>query len=164
MLGADMASIFSGAISLLLISGISAMVWIGSRVTASIASEYRLWSYFRQKGNSVPVKALILQGIISTFLVITGTFEQIMIYCGVLLSISSLLVVIGVFILRYKNKEESSFRTPLFPFFQIIFILISLWMIVFAFLNEIRETLLGLLNIGFGLIIYIISKLKYKIG
>ncbi|MDR0658899.1 MAG: amino acid permease [Mediterranea sp.] len=158
ILGESVAPVFGGAISLLLISGISAMVWIGSRVTASIASEYRLWSFFQQKENSVPVRALVLQGIISAFLIITGTFEQIMIYCGVLLSISSLLVVAGVFVLRYKNKQGYTFRTPLFPLFQIIFILASLWMIVFAFLNETKETLLGLLNLGFGLITYAISK------
>ncbi|MDR1370488.1 MAG: amino acid permease [Dysgonamonadaceae bacterium] len=162
ILGANAASIFGGAISLLLISGISAMVWIGSRVTASIASEYRLWRFFQQKANGVPVRALVLQGIISAFLIMTGTFKQIIIYCGVLLSISSLLVVIGIFILRYKNKQELSFRSPLFPLFQIIFILASLWMIIFAFLNETKETLLGLLNIGFGLITYAISKYKYK--
>jgi APA family basic amino acid/polyamine antiporter len=163
MLGAKAASIFSGAISLLLISGISAMVWIGSRVTASIAADYKLWHFFRQKANSVPVRALILQGFISAFLIITGTFEQILIYCGILLTVSSLLVVTGVFVLRYKNKkEEKTFRTPLFPLFQIIFILASLAMIVFAILTEIREIMLGLLNLGLGLLTYFISKLKYK--
>lgn len=160
--GANVASIFGGAISLLLISGISAMVWVGSRVTVSIASEYRLWSFFQRKVNDVPVRALVLQGLISTFLIVTGTFEQIMIYCGVLLSVSSLLVVAGVFILRYKNRREYSFRAPLFPLFQLIFILVSLWMIVFAFLNETKETLLGLLNLGFGLITYFISKHKLQ--
>jgi len=163
ILGAKAASIFSGAISLLLISGISAMVWIGSRVTASIAADYKLWHFFRQKENSVPVRALILQGIISAILIITGTFEQILIYCGVLLTISSLMVVAGVFVLRHKNrKEEKTFRAPLFPLFQIIFILASIAMIVFAVLNETKEIMLGLLNLGLGFLTYIIGKLKYK--
>ena len=163
MLGAKASSVFSGAISLLLISGISAMVWIGSRVTASIAAEYRLWHFFRQKENRVPVRALILQAVISSVLILTGTFEQIMIYCGILLTVSSLLVVTGVFVLRYKNKkQENTFSSPLFPLFQIIFILASLAMIIFACFTEIKEIMLGLLNVGLGLITYMISKLKYK--
>jgi APA family basic amino acid/polyamine antiporter len=163
ILGAKAASVFSGAISLRLVSGISAMVWIGSRVTASIAAEYKLWHFFRQKENKVPIRALILQGIISAFLIITGTFEQIMVYCGILLTVSSLLVVIGVFVLRYRNKKTvQTFRAPLFPLFQIIFILASIAMIVFACLTEIKEIMLGLLHVGLGLITYIINKLKYK--
>ncbi|MDR0536474.1 MAG: amino acid permease [Tannerellaceae bacterium] len=158
IIGVKAASIFGGAISLLLISGISAMVWIGSRVTAGIAAEYGLWRFFRQKGNEIPVKALMLQGIISAFLIITGTFEQIMIYCGVLLTVSSLLVVTGVFVLRYKKEGGYSFRSPFFPLFQVIFIAASLWMIVFAVITKTEESLLGLLNIGVGLMTYIISK------
>jgi APA family basic amino acid/polyamine antiporter len=160
LLGADTAGLFGGAISLLLISGISAMVWVGPRVTASIAAEHSLWSYFKKKQNGIPRRALALQCAISSFLLLTGTFEQIMIYCGVLLTISSLLVVAGVFLLRHKNKNNPApeYRSPLFPFFQIIFIIISLWMIVFAFINATGETLLGLCNLALGLATYFISK------
>ncbi len=93
------------------------MVWVGPRVTASIAKEYSLWKYFKDNAKGIPVKALWLQFLISVILILSGTFEQIMIYCGVLLSVSCLLVVIGTFILRVKNKDSLSkgFKSPLFP-------------------------------------------------
>lgn len=160
MLGSQTAKLFSGAISLLLISGISAMVWVGPRVTSSIAKEYSLWHWFKSKENSIPVKALWLQFAISTILILTGTFEQIMIYCGILLSISCLLVVIGTFILRIKHKEmlANSFKSPLFPLFQLFFIAISLWMIGFIIYNNPIECLIGLSNIILGLMTYVFSK------
>lgn len=161
MLGENIGNLFGLAISLLLISGISAMVWVGPRVTASIAREHRLWHYFQSGSDGIPKRALWLQFGITAILLLTGTFEQIMIYCGVLLTISSMLTVFGVFVLRRKNKEnpvESTYKSPLFPFFQVLFLLLSLWMVVFAFIHNTYETMLGLSNLIVGLISYLWSK------
>ncbi|MDR1200156.1 MAG: amino acid permease, partial [Tannerellaceae bacterium] len=164
MLGDQPAKIFSAAISLLLISGISAMVWVGPRVTASIAKEHRLWNYFRSNSSGMPVRALWLQFSISAILLVSGTFEQIMIYCGVLLSISSLLVVGGTFVLRAKNDNSSveGFKSPLFPLFQLFFIAISIWMISFTFINNLFECLIGLSNLVIGLGTYFLSNKRKR--
>lgn len=156
MLGSGMASLFGSAISLVLISSISAMVWVGPRVTATMAEECRLWHFFRHDQNEIPVRALWLQFLISSVLLISGTFEQIMVYCGILLSFSSMLVVAGTFVLRYreKDKELEGYRSPLFPFFQIFYIAVSVWMISFAFMNNPEESLLGLINVVVGLMTY----------
>lgn len=167
MLGSRGANVFSAAISLLLISGVSAMVWVGPRVTASIAGEYSFWRYFRADADGIPKRALWLQFLLSAILLLTGTFEQIMIYCGVLLNISTLLVVIGVFILRSKKRQDAaspahSFRSPFFPFFQILFIAVSLWMIAFAFINNTKECLLGFSNLLLGLLTFFLCRKKQK--
>ena len=129
-----------------------------SRVTASIAREYPLWRFFKARDNDVPRRALWLQFAISTTLLLSGTFEQIMIYCGVLLSISTLLVVLGVILVRYKKKAHpdntENFKSPAFLLFQIIFIAASLWMIAFAFLNHTKECMLGLINLLIGYLTY----------
>lgn len=159
MLGSGFAKIFSGGISLLLISGISAMVWVGPRVTASISERHHLWRCFKNNSRGIPVRALWLQFAISVVLIITGTFNQIMIYCGILLTFSSLLVIVGVFILRYRNrgKVAEGYKSPFFPFFQILFIIVAVWMIVFAFYNNTYESMIGLVNLLIGLITYFIS-------
>lgn len=160
VLGSNFAQIFSGGISLLLISGISAMVWVGPRVTASISEKYSLWRFFKRNSQGIPVNALWLQFAISSILIITGTFNQIMIYCGILLTFSSLLVVIGVFILRYRNRAKiiEGYKSPFFPFLQIIFMVVAIWMIALAFLNNTYESLAGLSNVVIGLITYLVNK------
>lgn len=162
MLGNKFSALFSGSLSLLLISGISAMVWVGPKVTAKIALKYPLCNYFKENKNGIPARASWLQFAISAFLLITGTFEQILIYCGVLLTISSLLVVIGVFKLRRKTTKTSSasFRSPAYPFFQLLYIILSVWIIVFAFINKPYETLLGTINLIIGAITWLFNK-KY---
>jgi len=159
MLGTEVGKLFGLAISLLLISGISAMVWVGSRVTSSIAIDHRFWQYFKTQKSNIPHKALWLQFAISALLILTGTFEQILIYCGILLTISSMATVIGVFKLRYQHKKRQTdnYKSPLFPFFQLIFITLSLWMIVYAFMNSPFEILVGFGNILLGWITYLIS-------
>lgn len=159
MLGTDFGKIFGLAISLLLVSGISAMVWVGSRVTSSIAKDHTFWNFFKIKKGNIPQRALWLQFAISALLILTGTFEQILIYCGILLTISSLATVLGVFKLRYQNKkmQTNSYKSPLFPLFQLIFITLSLWMIVYAFINSPFEILVGLGNILLGLATYLVS-------
>jgi len=165
MLGATAAKAFSAGISILLISGISAMIWVGPRVTSNIAKEHNLWKYFEAESGKIPHRAMWFQFVLTVLLLLTGTFEQIMIYCGVLLNISTLLVVIGSLILRYKNiKKTDSFRSPFFPFFQVLFIIVSLWMITFAFIHSPKECLFGLVNLLIGLITLIVSnKIKLKV-
>lgn len=162
MLGTDIAVLFGITISLLLVSGISAMIWVGPRVTSSIANEHYLWRYFKTTPGQIPIRSLWLQFGISAMLLITGTFEQIMIYCGILLTLSTLLVVIGVFVLRHKKGRMNGYRSPLFPLFQIIFIVISLWMICYTLINNPVETLIGLSNLLLGLISYFISRKQEK--
>lgn len=85
-----------------------------------------------------------------------------MIYCGILLTFSSLLVIVGVFILRYRNRGKviEGYKSPFFPFFQIIFAIVAIWMIVFAFLNNTYESLAGLINVILGLATYFIKPRK----
>lgn len=159
MLGSEIAAVFGLAISLLLVSGISAMVWVGSRVTSSIAKDHIFWNYFNVHKSNIPKRALWLQFVISSLLIVTGTFEQILIYCGVLLTISSMTTVLGVFKLRRQTKKQETkgYKSPFFPIFQIVYIALSLWMIVYAFINSPFEILVGLGNIVLGLATYLVS-------
>jgi APA family basic amino acid/polyamine antiporter len=58
MIGEEYGRLFGLAISLLLVSGISAMVWVGSRVTSSIAKDHRFCNYFKPEKNNIPQRAL----------------------------------------------------------------------------------------------------------
>ena len=158
ILSAQYGKYFGFAISLLLLSSISAMVWVGSRVTSSMAKDHKLWRYFRVEGTEIPKNALWLQFGISVLLIITGTFEQILIYCGILLTISSMITVLGVFKLRKQKKSEilQGFKSPLFPLFQILFVILSLWMIIYALLHNPFETMIGFTNLILGVLTYFI--------
>ncbi len=162
MLGNDVGDLFSLSISLLLISGISAMIWIGPRVTSTMARDFSIWHFFRAKNNSIPLRALWLQFIITSILLLTGTFEQILVYCGFLLTLSTMLTVFGVFKIRNDRKRypehADRFKSPFFPLFQIIFIIFSSGMVVFVFTEKPLEATMGLGNLALGGIIWLFDK------
>jgi len=159
MIGADIGKYFGLAISLLLVSGVSAMVWVGPRVTASIGKEHALWKYFSKEEQNVPARALWLQFALTSILLITGTFEQILIYCGVLLTLSSMMTVAGGIILRVQNEKGSSdaYKSPFSPLFHIIFIILALWMVIYAFVDKPFESMAGLGNLILGGITFWVS-------
>ena len=163
IMGAHAGDLFGLGISLLLLSGISAMIWVGPRVTAVMAADISSWRRFRIKGDMIPRKALWLQFAITSVLLLSGTFEQILIYCGFLLTLSSLLTVLGVFLIRQKKKntpeEIEAFRSPLFPLFQIIYIAFALAILVFTFVEKPLEATLGIGNLLLGVLVWVFGKI-----
>jgi APA family basic amino acid/polyamine antiporter len=155
LFGEEGGELISFGIALMLISSISAMVWAGPRVTQVMAEDHRLWKWFSKKTkNEVPLRAIWLQTTITLILLFTGTFEQVMIYSGFVLQLFAALAVAGVFVVRRKNTTKKGFRSPLFPLPQIIFLVLSLWVLVYLVFAQPLETGLGLLNLILGFLVY----------
>lgn len=106
------ARIIPGVIALLLISSISAMVWIGPRVITRISTDYGLNRIGRSNSRGVPVTAIILQYLITVILILSGTFEQILAFAGILLNLCSCLAV-SVLFLHYKSIGFKRLLAPL---------------------------------------------------
>ena len=147
--------LISFGIALLLISSISAMIWAGPRVTQVMGEDHRLWRWFSVKTTKqIPLRAIWLQAIITIVMVITGTFEQVMIYSGFILQLFAALAVAGVFVVRRKNKDQIGFRSPLFPIPQLLFLILSAWVIIYLLIAQPLESGLGLINIFVGFLLY----------
>ncbi len=143
-------------IALLLVASISAMVWVGPRVTQAMAREYRNWRYFaKENTNGIPVRAIVLQATISLFMVVTSSFEQLLIYSGFILQLFTTLSVAGVLVLRWQKRgDEGAYKSPVFPWFQLIFIAFSLWIMIYLLVDKPVESMLGLVNVLVGAISY----------
>ncbi|TAI49818.1 APC family permease [Flagellimonas allohymeniacidonis] len=166
LFGARGGELISFAIALMLVSSISAMVWAGPRVTQVMAEDHRLWQWFSKKsGRQVPVRAIWLQALITLTLLLTGTFEQVLIYSGFVLQLFAALAVAGVFVVRKKNKNVQSsktYRSPLFPIPQIIFLAFSGWVLTYLLIAQPWESGLGLLNLIVGYLVYQADKIYSK--
>lgn len=164
MFGKSAGNLFGLAISISLISSVSAMVWVGARITASMANDHTFLFLFKMQSNQLPVRALWLQFGISSLLILSGTFEQILVYCGILISLSSMLVVIGIYKIReqHPDAEGSGFKSPWYPFFQIIFVLLTVWMIIFTLYNKPWESLAGIINLLIGIATFYWGHFKIK--
>lgn len=145
ILGTKVGLIFSVVFSLALISGVSAMFIAAPRVAEQIGKDYSVFKLLgTQASNGAPKYALVLIFVISFFLVIFSSFKEIIEYIGLTLSIFSLLTVMGVFILRRREKNADSHSTNYvkawgYPITPIIFMAVTLWMIsYFVMIDPIR--------------------------
>ncbi|MEE9437531.1 MAG: amino acid permease [Saprospiraceae bacterium] len=160
MFDSNGGKIISIAIGLILISSISAMVWIGPKVTQVMGEDYRFWHWFSKLSEKeIPKRAIILQLLITLILLISGTFQQILIYSGFVLQLFGALSIYSVFLNRKKNGIKSlQFKTPLYPIPQLIFLFLSAWVLIYLLYQQPKQSLLGCINIGNGIIIYNFDK------
>jgi len=90
-----------------------------------------------------PVFSILLQAMIAIFMVLTSTFEALLLYIGFTLSLCASLTVLGFM------KLKKRFVFPAFAF-----ILANLWMMIFAILTKPLTLLAGFLTILAGFVLY----------
>lgn len=155
--------IMSGVISILLVSSISAMVYVGPRVTQAMGEDvYLLRPLAKRTKKLVPINALWLQSAISLVLILTASFEQIINFSGFVLNLCTLMVAIGLFVNRIKYPNiERPFKAWGYPVTPLIFMVIILWILIYMVIEKPIESLYGILTIFVGFVFYFInSKVK----
>ena len=79
-----------------LLASISSMTWIGPRVTMSMGEDHWLLRFLGRKNrNGVPANAVLVQMVIVCLLLLTRSFELVVIYIQFSLLLCSLLTVVG---------------------------------------------------------------------
>lgn len=160
--GNEGGRIMSGLICLGLVSSISAMTWVGPRVTMALGQDVRILAPFAAvTSGGVPLAALLAQLAIVIVLILTATFEKVLSYVQFSIQLCSCLTVIGLIVLR---RTEPDLPRPVrcwgYPFTPLIFITISGWMMTYQLLQQPRESLAGLGTILIGALLYWISPKK----
>lgn len=159
ILGAKGGMIMGLLISFGLISTISSMTWAGPRVSAAIGRDYRLFRFLqRENRNGIPWVALLAQtGIVLAM--IPFEFDEIIQYVQALLTLSSLLVVIGVFWLRFTRPEaERPYRAWGYPVTPLVFAGMSVYVLYFQVWGKTAEILAGLGTLVFGTLLYFVVR------
>lgn len=159
ILGSQSVKWISYLIALQLVSTISGYLWVGSRVTQATARENHLWSILgNENKNQIPIYAVIAHTIISILIILSGKFEEIFIYTAFVLQLlSTAAVSTSLFI---KKKDRVLFKRNIFLLMPIIFLLFSIYILYFTFINHPRESIIGLGIVGIGMILYFFDKKK----
>lgn len=163
--GGWMGSFFSILVGVALLSSLSAFIIIGPRVYFAMARD-RLFFPFAAEVHpkfGVPGKAILIQGLIAGFMVLVGSFEQLLIYIGFALGIFPWLAIFGLFLSRKRKIGEASavkvFAYPLVPLF---YLLSSLLLMIVAFVNRPVESGIAILTVLCGIPIYFLWAQKFQ--
>jgi basic amino acid/polyamine antiporter, APA family len=158
--GAVGGEIVSALIGIGLIATISAMAWIGPRITKRMAEDLpKLRLLGKTSAKGTPYAATILQLVIVTVLVGTGTFQTVLIYTQFSLLLCSFLTVLGLIVLRVREPGlERPYKVWGYPVTPILFLSVTLYMMIYVIHDRPTESLLGLITVITGLIIYFFGK------
>ena len=160
LFGAGIGNAFSLVIAFLLLSSLSAMIMAGPRIYQSMGEDYRAFRFLtKRKGNSGPFWAIALQAVIAIGMLMTARFDELITYMGFTLSISTALTVVGVFVMRRKRPNMiRPYKCWGYPVTPVIFLLLSLWMVVFTFMERPTVAFVGAGTIAVGMLLYFIVR------
>jgi len=160
LFGPTIGAAFSLLFSLALLSTLSAMTIAGPRVIEAMGQDYpRLGFFNRHNRFAMPHRAILFQSGWAITLVLISSFQEIIQYISVSLSVFSMLTVLSVFRLRKSHPQpEAGFRMPLFPLPPLAFAGVSVWMIAVVFLSSPVVLVYVLVTLLPGIGLYLAAK------
>ncbi|WP_324672969.1 APC family permease [Hymenobacter sp. GOD-10R] len=154
--GLAVGRLMGGVIAVLLVSTVSSMVFAGPRIVQVMGEDLpalRGLAVVSRQG--IPVRAMLLQALLTLFFIVTSTFEEVLLYAGFVLSLSTFLTVLGLFVLRWRQPQLTRpYRTWAYPVPPLLFLALSGWTLVFILRDKPVESLLGLLTVLVGAGVY----------
>lgn len=156
LFGTHGAKVMAGLICIGLLSSISAMMWIGPRITLTMGEDFSALRWLGRKNtDGLPVTATLTQGAIVAVLILTSRFAEVLTGVQFALQACSFFTVLGVIILRRTEPDlPRPYKTFGYPLTPLLFLLISAWMMAQIWLSHPRETLLGSGLLALGLLLY----------
>ena len=144
------AKIVGLGISILLISTVSSYIFIGPRIMQVMGEDHGYLHFLSKKNDQgIPTVAFSIQLIICMIFILSSSFEQVLLYTGISLIISTTMTVLGLFVLRIrKPKLDRPYKVWGYPFTPAIFIILNIWILFYTFKTQPFESL-----IGFGIVI-----------
>ena len=159
LFGAPMGGFFNMAVALGVLSALSAMIMAGPRVYYAMAKDHVFFDCFGNisEKRHTPAASIMLQGTIAVIMVITASFNALLIYIGFTLSLFALLTVVGLLRIRRQEvagESPGGYRTFGYPFTPLFFIGGNLWIIIFSLKSKPVASLLGVGTIFAGMLFY----------
>ena len=138
---------------------VSAMVWAGPRVYYAMAQDGLIPSLFAKTPGmqQSPINAILLQSLWASALIVSGSFERLVIYSGTVLMIFNALAVGALLILRRQEPTlPRPYRTPLYPFVPAFYLLVSTVIVGTALYERPVEGGLGIATVLAGTPLYLL--------
>jgi APA family basic amino acid/polyamine antiporter len=164
LFGEKSAKLISILIGLLLLSTVSSYVYVGPRIIQAIGKDYDKLSFLSKKNqNGVPFNAFIIQLVISLGFILSSTFEEVVLYTGIILIITTSITVCSLIYLRLKEPYlNRPYKVWGYPFTPFIFIILNSWILVYTVYLKPTESIIGICLMIFSLGLFFVLKREKK--
>jgi len=153
-------NLVSGLICIGLISSVSAMMWIGPRVTMVMGEDFRLLRFFAHRSRfGVPSVAIGFQLAVASLLLLTQSFEAVLDFIQFSLTLCSFCAVLGVVVLRFTRPNHlRPYRTWGYPVTPLVFLAVTGFMLYYLAVSRPAQAFAGVALMLAGLVIYFIAQ------
>ena len=160
VLGPESAVIIGIMMAVLLTSTASAMTMAGPRILQRIGEDLPLLNWLSKTNERyIPYTAIAIQSGLAIVYVMTGSFEGVLIAANFSLASVSLITILGLFVIRFRNPSQSiSYSIPWYPLPPLLFLVITTWMLGYSLFNRSSESWWGFALVISGLVLYAILK------
>ena len=144
-----------------LVSSISAMTWIGPRVTVAMGEDIHVLRVFaRKSSNQAPQTAILFQLAVVTLLLLTQSFEAVLEFIQFSLTFCAFFTVVGLVKLRLTSPDlPRPYRAWGYPVTPAIFLAITGFIMYYLVTTRPVQSLAGFVIMIAGLGIYYASRL-----
>jgi APA family basic amino acid/polyamine antiporter len=149
-----------------LVSSISAMMWIGPRVMMTMGEDIPALRVFsRKSAQGAPAYAILFQLAVASLMLFTRSFEAVLDFIQFALLFCSFFTVLGVIKLRITQPDlPRPYRAWGYPFTPVVFLLVTLFMMYYLVTKRPLQSLLGILIMISGLLIYAVFRQRTDAG
>ena len=154
--GASGGRLVDALISIGLVSTVSAMMWIGPRVTMVMGEDLPALRPFAQRTkNGAPAFATLVQMAIASLMLFSQSFEAVLEFTQFSLTFCSFLTVLGMVKLRYTRPDlPRPYRAWGYPLTPLVFLSVTLYMMCYLLETRPLQSLAGLAVMLAGLVVY----------
>lgn len=164
LFGPGAARLLAAMLCVSIAAAVSAMVWAGPRVYDVMARDGYLPRFLVSAAGAAatPTRAILLQSVWASVLILSGTFEQLVVYGGLVLTVFSALTVSAVIVLRWREPSlPRPFRVPLYPVPPVLFLLAALLIVGYGLVERPGEAAVALLTLLAGAPFYFRSLVRH---
>jgi len=156
LFGEQAGRALSAIIAIGLVSTVGALIMTGARVYESMGVDYRRLRILAVRPPlRGPVAAIVLQAGLAIVMILTASFDQLLLYIGVTLSVFTALTVGGVFVLRMREPNlPRPYRTWGHPFTTAAAIAFTLWMAIYAVVAQPTVLIASGITLALGVALY----------
>ena len=155
--GAESGHLVAVLLCLSIAGAVSAMTWAGPRVYWAMAQDGAItpWLAYRHPESGVPARAISFQTLWASALIVSGTFEQLIVYSGMVLALFMGLTLSAIFPLRLRRQDsQPTYRSPWYPVLPALLVSVSTLVVGSSVLERPVEALYGAATIAAGLPFY----------
>ena len=153
LFGPGGVTLVTTVLSLSLLASASAMTIAGPRVYYALGRDFTAFRIFSRTDASTgaPTVSLLLQGVVTSAMILTGRVDQIQQYVGFTLTLFASIAISCVIVLRFRRPQMARpFRAWGYPVTPLLFLTISAWTLIWNFRGRPVESMLALATVVAG--------------